>query len=147
MGAKTKIRGVLGNFLGTYTSRYSDYEGYWLFGFLVANLDVFEIDLLAEHGSGESTPFGFASQSAADKFATQMAKAGLQRTRIREASLVMERSAETRISPVNGRQRPGHHVRFCASAVMEGGRKFQREVVVFVAPHDAAIESRSTRAT
>jgi hypothetical protein len=27
------IRGMLRNFLGTYTSQYSDYKGYWLFGF------------------------------------------------------------------------------------------------------------------
>jgi len=29
---------VLKNFLGTYTSRYSDFQGYWLFGFLVPGL-------------------------------------------------------------------------------------------------------------
>ncbi len=32
------IKAVLDNFLGTYTSRYSDFHGYWLFGFLVKDL-------------------------------------------------------------------------------------------------------------
>ena len=33
------IKSVLQNFLGTYASRYSDFEGYWLFGFLIADVD------------------------------------------------------------------------------------------------------------
>ncbi len=31
------MKGVLHNFLGTLTSRYSDHRGYWLFGPLSAN--------------------------------------------------------------------------------------------------------------
>ena len=46
MAKRRAIRGVLGNFLGTFTSRYSDYDGYWLFGFLVADLKDLRIDLL-----------------------------------------------------------------------------------------------------
>jgi hypothetical protein len=43
------IKGVLHNFLGTYTSRYSDYDGYWLFGMLVRDVEELSIDLLPEH--------------------------------------------------------------------------------------------------
>ena len=35
MPTRRVIKSVLHNFLGTYTSRYSDYNGYWLFGFMV----------------------------------------------------------------------------------------------------------------
>ncbi len=34
MATRRAINGVLGNFLGTYVSRYSDYDSYWLFGFI-----------------------------------------------------------------------------------------------------------------
>jgi hypothetical protein len=33
--AKRIINGVLDNFLGTFTSRYSNYSGYWVFGMMV----------------------------------------------------------------------------------------------------------------
>ena len=40
------IKGVLHNFIGTYTSRYSDYDGYWLFGMVVRDVAELRIDLL-----------------------------------------------------------------------------------------------------
>ena len=64
------IKGVLDNFLGTYTSRYTDYEGYWLFGLLVADLGEVEFDLLAAGGSPDS-PLGVAELAASLKFADQ----------------------------------------------------------------------------
>ena len=36
MPTRNALKGVLAGFLGTYTSRNSDYRGYWLLGFLVA---------------------------------------------------------------------------------------------------------------
>jgi hypothetical protein len=41
-----KIRGVLHNFLATYSSRYSDYDGYWLFGVLAQESGHLQIDLV-----------------------------------------------------------------------------------------------------
>ena len=38
MPRRRTIKGVLDNFLGTYTSRYSDYDGYWLFGMVVGEV-------------------------------------------------------------------------------------------------------------
>lgn len=48
MARRRVIKSVLHNFLGTYISRYSDFRGYWLFGFLVSNRFDFEseFDLL-----------------------------------------------------------------------------------------------------
>ena len=71
------ILGVLGNFLGTYTSRYSDYEGYWLFGFLVTDIGELRIDLLAPSAGESDAPLGVAVRSAAAQFADQVQKAGL----------------------------------------------------------------------
>jgi hypothetical protein len=147
MVAQRTIRGLLANFLGTYTSRYSDYDGYWLFGYLVADLDVLRIDLLAEAGSKEAAPLPIAIHSAAIKFADQMTKARVDRSQIQEAWLVIQRSTELRTGLINWQPRSGYDVRFCASVVMKDGRSVEREVVLFVAPHDVTVELRSGRAT
>ncbi len=72
MATRRTMRGVLGNFLGTYTSRYSDFDGYWLFGFLVSDLGEFRIDLLAPNPGEPNTPLAVAVQLAAAKFDDQM---------------------------------------------------------------------------
>ena len=41
-----RVKGVLDNFLGTFTSRYLDHNGYWVFGMLVGDLGELRIDLL-----------------------------------------------------------------------------------------------------
>jgi hypothetical protein len=47
MPGRRSITGVLCGFLGTYTSRYSDFDGYWIFGFLVAQVVDVKFDLWA----------------------------------------------------------------------------------------------------
>ena len=47
MTTRKAIKSVLDNFLGTYISRYSDYDGYWLFGFLVKESPHLKINLLS----------------------------------------------------------------------------------------------------
>ncbi len=49
MACRNAIRGALNGFLGTYTSRYSDFGGYWLFGLVANELRQLQIDLLAPH--------------------------------------------------------------------------------------------------
>jgi len=137
---------VLGNFLGTYTSRYSDYRGYWLFGFLVADLDELRIDLLASPAAEADSPLGVAVRSAAAKFANQVQKAGLVRPQIRDAWLTIRKLAGPATGSVNGVPCAGHNVSFSAGAVMDGGRRYEREQVLFVAPHNAEVELRSGRA-
>jgi hypothetical protein len=43
---RRNLIGALHNFLATFTSGYSDYDGYWLFGFLLKDADELRIDLL-----------------------------------------------------------------------------------------------------
>jgi hypothetical protein len=52
------LNSVLRGFLGSYSSRYSDFDGFWLFGFLVSDLALMEVDLLAsvELGRDVGTP-------------------------------------------------------------------------------------------
>src|ERR1700735_5072355 len=96
------ITGVLHNFLGTYTSRYSDYGGYWLFGMLVGDVGELRINLLAPNaGATGHAPLAAAIQLAAQKFRDQMDKAGLAASFVREAYLDVTRLPEAKRGLVN----------------------------------------------
>lgn len=123
------IKSVLHNFLGTYTSRNSDFHGYWLFGFLVEDINQINVDLLGADRNQENTksrfnrggalqrfvysffrhpypyyayrsPIAYAEWLAAQRFAEQICKAALPRSWFREARLEITRSADTRIGVV-----------------------------------------------
>ena len=147
MATRRAIKGVLGNFLGTYESRYSDYHGYWLFGFLVGELGELRIDLLGQPIHDPKSPLEVAVQSAAIKFKEQCQKAHLVLDQVQKAWLTIRRLPGSIRGPVNGRPCDGYSLRFTAEAVMVGGRSYGRDQIVFVAPHNAAIEQRSTRVT
>ncbi|MCE9583307.1 MAG: hypothetical protein K8T20_12535, partial [Planctomycetes bacterium] len=70
MARRRTIEGVLYNFLGTYTSRYSDFDGYWLFGFIVESTSQLTLDLMAAPtATSSAAPMVAAAQLAAAKFA------------------------------------------------------------------------------
>jgi hypothetical protein len=143
MATRRAIRGVLANFLGTYMSRYSDFDGYWLFGFLIGGPAELRIDLLAPPVGVPGTPLDTAVRSAAVKFEDQMQKAGLTRPQIRDAWLVLRKLPGSVAGSVNGHPCIGHRLLFSAGAVTDDGRRYGREQDVFVAPHNAEVELRS----
>lgn len=145
MTTRRVIKGVLGNFLGTYVSRYSDYDGYLLFGFLVRDLGELRINLLESHVDDPHTPVGVAVLSAAAKFEDQYRKAGLQRSQIRDAWLTIRRLPGVDWGSVNDHSCAGFRVSFLIRAVMDDNKCYERERVAFVAPHDARVELRSAR--
>jgi hypothetical protein len=137
---------VLGGFLGTYTSRYSDYQGYWLFGFLVGHQSALTIDLLSRVESGPheaGTAEAAARALAVSKFHEQLAKSGLPVDCVAAASLVLERIASASTSWSHPGARAGVPVRFRASVTTDTGRTFVSEATLFVAPHDPTLEQRS----
>jgi hypothetical protein len=140
------IKGVLHNFLGTYTSRYSDFNGYWLFGLLVEDLGRIGVDLLDASGERKATPWAYAEWLASQKFAEQIGKAHLPKAWFREARLDITRSADTRLGLVNARGCSGYDVRFLTHVVTDLGRTYDSTASIFVAPHDPKVESRSGRA-
>ena len=146
MTSRRVISGVLHNFLGTFTSRYSDFDGYWVFGFLVESMDTVRIDLLGDVAEiADTTPQGFARRLASQKFGEQIAKAGLPREWFREAYLEISKSPESRFGVVNGQSSSGYDMRFQAHVVTDLGRAYDSTASIFVAPHDPKIESRSAR--
>lgn len=137
------VKGVLRAFLGTYTSRNADYQGYWLFGFIVGDLTRLEIDLLGPvHPAGEpSSPLDAAEQLARAKFQDQLAKAKVTSSHLSEATLAIERLSP-RSAIAGFRQRAGFDIRFLATATMSRGQQVALDEAVFVAPHDPALERR-----
>jgi hypothetical protein len=144
MTAQRVMQGVLGNFLATFTSRHSEYDGYWLFGFLVDELTELRVDLLASPTGEQRGAREVAVTTAIATFDDQVRKAGLDRSQIREASLSITRGAEATGS-VNGQPARGYTVHLRAAVVMSGGQGHDRDQALFVAPHDPAAEARSAR--
>src|SRR5688572_19645518 len=144
MATRRAIRAALRNFLGTYTSRYTEYGGYWLFGFLVGDLVELEVDLLRQGGAPDS-PTGHAVRAATAKFEDQLRKAGVARAHVEKAWLTIRKRPERVQGSINGHPSPGHDLCFLAGAVMDSGLRFECEEVVFVAPHDAGLELQSGR--
>ncbi|MGC1189657.1 MAG: hypothetical protein WA861_03665 [Candidatus Binatus sp.] len=139
---------MLRNFLGTLTSRYSDWHGYWLFGFVVNDLERLDHDLLIPvAGSPDETPLAHLRTLATIKFLEQLSKAQLDPIRIREAILVIERlpgRVEVQYNPyTDPYTTSGYHVRFMVRAITDLGRAYEYEQIVAVAPHDPAHEFQS----
>ena len=148
MPTRRRLRGVLAGFLGTFTSRYSDYGGYWLFGFLVGGPAVLTFDLIGpppppRSGSSE----GIAHHLARKKFAEQLRKSGLPPASIRSAVLTIERpSATVTEGGGSGGPRRGFNLHLRVTLVADTGQTFARDQIVFAAPHDPQRELRSGRA-
>ncbi len=135
------MKSVLRNFLGTYISRYSDYQGYWLFGQLPSDLWEWTIDLLGPVPEGNA-PSEAAHRLAIRRFAEQISKSRLALDAVHEATLKLDRSPEVVEGHRGSGMAKGHMVRFVARAVMDNGRVYEYENSVFVAPHDPAKEGR-----
>jgi hypothetical protein len=146
MATRKAIKGVLDNFLGTFTSRYSDYQGYWLFGFLVTEAEPLSFDLLSPPARLEAGPIASAADLAVRKFHDQLTKHGLDRSHVRAASVVIDWLPLTVDGQVNGHRAVGYQVRVSASATTDQGRQYQSERSFFVAPHNPRTEWRSTKA-
>ena len=141
------IKGVLGNFLGTYTSRYSDYDGYWVFGLLFDSIETLMIDLLSsKNPATESAPMAAAIEIARRKFLEQMSKAGVEQSFIREARLEISKLPQQLSGFVNERTCFGNNVKFVVTVVLDSGKTCESNAVVFVAPHNPKVERQSTRA-
>jgi hypothetical protein len=148
MTRRRVIKRVLDNFLGTFTSRYSDFDGYWVFGFLVESMDSMNLDLLNVIAEGiDVTPSAFVRRQATQKFAEQLMKAKFPTSRLQEAHLTITRSPVARFGTVNHyRCCAGYDVRLLASAVTDLEKTYSSTLSIFVAPHDPQAELRSGRA-
>src|SRR6185436_20121872 len=114
----------------------SDFRGYWLFGFLIGDLGELQIDLLSRAVGNAGTPIGAARRRAAETFVDQARKAGLTSSQVQSARLTLRRLPGAFEETVPGRARAGYGLELSAEAVMASGKRYRRDQVVFVAPHD-----------
>lgn len=144
MSSTRVLRGVVHNALETYVSRYSSYDGYWLFGFLIGQLEHLEFDLLAPLGASD-TPIEAAQLRARQVFREQLAKAGLGIERVRRAVLTLRRGQG---ADVVGEQffTRGWELHASLQAEAVTGRVFHAEQLVRVAVHDPRVERRGAGA-
>jgi hypothetical protein len=148
MSRRRIIKSVLNNFLGTFTSRYSDFNGYWVFGFLVESIDRVSIDLLgASTWNTDTAPLAFTRRLASQRFADQITKAHFPTSWVQEARLNIAKSPVVRLGVVNGHSCSGYDVRFLAYAVTDLGKTYETALSIFVAPHNPKVERRSGRVT
>jgi hypothetical protein len=152
MANRRTIKGVLHNFLDTYASRYSDYRGYWLFGFLIETIDGKKFDLLDPALKTDVPIAGLASMDfarhlAAHKFGDQMKKAGIPESWLKEAELLFTKSAEPTNGAARGQYFSGHFLTLSVRVLTDGGGTYQNSMRIFVAPHNPIREHQSTRAT
>jgi hypothetical protein len=143
MAKRSVLNSVLWNFIGTYMSRYSEYDGYWLFGFLVGDLEELRINALGQDVNEPASPLGTATRLAVNKFSDQCNKAGLSHSQVKEAWLTIRKLPGSARGPVNGRPSDGYRINFTVQAVSDLDRRYSKERSVFIAPHNPKIELRS----
>lgn len=137
MRKKNLFKGVLQGFLGTYCSRYSEFKGQWLFGHLVEQLDVLEIDLLAPIlPIGFSDPVSVAGALAKKKFMEQLRKANAPAAKLDTAVLIIEKGEpDERICSEGSTQRfAGHWVHLRVQLTFNVGVDWEAKETIFVAP-------------
>jgi hypothetical protein len=138
------LKGVLAGFLGTYTSRYSDHQGFWLFGFIVEAHCPIEIDLLT--GVEDTTSLeGITGDLARIKFRKQLRKHGFDVSVVLHALLTIEHGPHMVTRMAGDFVREGFDTVFRVSIVTDTKRRFEGKEVQFVAPHDERFERRSGR--
>jgi hypothetical protein len=147
MTRRRSLRGALHNYLGTLTSRYSDFDGYWILGLIVGDLgETTTIDLLSDSGLDiEPTPLAAFTRLAREKFREQIARQRIPVSFVRSAAVEIAKPATRTERYVNGHVTAGYGVTFSARAESDLHTIYVSRASVFVAPHDAAIERRSTR--
>ncbi len=136
MTSRKALRGALNGFLGTYISRYSDYQGYWLFGQSPeSDLKQGNFDLL-ESGQGTNTPSEAARSFAGSRFREQVAKASLSMDVVSRAELCIKATDEYGECRQGDFRSRGRRVIFEALVCSDTGQTYRACCSAFIAPHD-----------
>jgi len=141
MPSRKVIKSALAGFLGTFTSRNTDYQGYWLFGLVEKDIQHCKINLLSP-SPADKTPRLAIQAMAVQRFEEQVSKAGLPRSVVLDAELEITKGQDASRGFVGSHATDGHMVKFVARATVSNGRCFETERLVFVAPHDSDGERR-----
>lgn len=137
---------MLYNYLETFTSRYSDYDGYWFFGLLFHQLDGFSIELVSSISMprDDLVTIWFCAE-ARSRFAELIERERIPPEFVRNASLASRLLSAEVIGSIAGRPVAGSVFRLTTLVTSDLGVDYRREKDLFVAPHDSTREHRSIR--
>ena len=146
MKVRRRITGVLCSLLESFGSRYSDFDGYWIFGQLLRESDAFSISLLTSDASAaDSRVLAKAKSIARSALRAQIQRAHIPIECVADAVLKIRKLDGDRIGSVNGHVAKGFSVSISAEAVSDFGKLYTAEKFLFVALHDPNLEHRSVR--
>ena len=136
------LRAVVPNFLSTFTSRYRDRDGWWLFGLAEASLDGLSVDLLALAPQPDS-PLNQMICDAIRHFQDQMRKHRVASSLLTDAMLQINRGVKRK--HVSGSYlRDGHDFTISVFVNTANRHHIERSIPIFVAPHDPQFEYRAS---
>jgi hypothetical protein len=148
MPSRKLIAGVLRGFLGTYVSRYSDLDGYLVFGLAADGLDGLDVELTSAGPPPSLDPVSEVRRLAIQRFAEQLAKADLPWSVVASAKLTIARDAERSRDPAASvaiRVVTGYDYTFTIAVVTDLGRPYRAERRAFIALHTPGAFARSAR--
>jgi len=146
MARRREMKSVLCGFFGTFASRYSDHDGYWIFGFVISRLTSRTIDLLADDLAPTDPDF-LLTPLARARFREQVEKHRLALSMLRCAELELRRLGPFGRPAVDFSITDGYELTMTLRVATDLGKAYGRWVTIFVAPHDPACEHQSRRAT
>jgi len=135
------LQAAIDHFLDRYVSRFSEFNGYWLFGFLVRDNLNLEIDLLDEGNTGGRSPAGVARSIAVHEFQQLIARTPPHH--VSQARLTIKTSDQSVEQLAGGALRRGHEMTFEVDVTTDEGTTHHATCARFVAPHDPALEKMS----
>jgi hypothetical protein len=147
MSKRRIIKSVLHNFLETYMSRNSDLDGYWLFGYLVEDIQKVRFNLLDVNPDIDNSPTAVAKRLAVKKFSEQIEKAKLSQAIIQGAFLDITKTSVTDGEYVtyNGHFFIPHKLMFVVNAQADNGKMYEWTASLIVDQHNPTLELRSSR--
>lgn len=145
MKIRRRLTGVLCGFIDAFVSRYSDYDGYWIFGLLAREGDQISFDFLHTSVNAKESPIISAAASIAKtRFHKLLQKFGIPAEFVSEGKFIMSKQDPAR-GLVNGHASDGHLYLLQAEVTSDLGKKYTAHKTIFIAPHDPSVEHRSMR--
>ncbi|MCE9638186.1 MAG: hypothetical protein K8T90_20990 [Planctomycetes bacterium] len=137
------MQSVVAGVVGTFVSRYSDYDGYWLLGFLVGRANPIDIDLLPDAPpSAENSADAYATRLAILRFQEQVDKHHLPMSAVRAARLEIATLPSSRWQEVRGKPRRCWELRVSGRVEVSSGAVYEATTTTWVGPHLPWAESR-----
>lgn len=138
------LKSVLHNFLGSFTSRYTDYNGYSFWGFVLPYLDFYEIDLLKRNKNyTENILLNEFSDLANRIFLDQLGKHRIETYEILKAKLIFTIVDSSQTIDVNGYLTNASTIKVYAEAQTGLYRIYDKTMYITVAKHNPEIEFKS----